>query len=253
MSPERDPWRAEDEDGRPGGRRGGGPQGPWLWLALVAGVGVLVWVLLEVFPQRQFGDADWAQLVKLVAILVVCSSGILFLRRVPLRETLRNAAIWVAVGGVLLIGYAYREDFSNVGARLGGELLPSQAMDLGDGEVEIRAGSDGHFTVTAEVNGQPVDFLVDTGASDIVLSPADARRIGYDPAYLSFTRQYSTANGIGRGAPVRLDSVAVGPIVFNDLPASVNEAPMGESLLGMTFLRKLDSYEVRRDRLILRQ
>ncbi|WP_193367855.1 retropepsin-like aspartic protease family protein [Pelagibius marinus] len=249
MTPERDPWNRQ-QGGSPGG---GGFHGPWLWLLLVAGLGALVWVLLEIFPQRQLGQADWVQLVKLSAIVVVCSSGLLFLRRVPLRETLRNAAIWAGIAGVLLIGYSYRDDFSNVGARLSGELLPSQAVDLGAGEVEIRAGRDGHFTVTAEVNGQPVDFLVDTGASDIVLSPGDARRLGYDPAQLSFTRYYNTANGLGRGAPVRLDSLAVGPIVFNDLPASVNEAPMGESLLGMTFLRQLDSYEVRRDRLILRR
>jgi aspartyl protease family protein len=107
--------------------------------------------------------------------------------------------------------------------------------------------------VTATVNGLPVDFLVDTGASDIVLSPADAARLGYAPESLHFTRQYVTANGIGRGAPVRLGSLAVGPIAYADLPASVNEAPMAESLLGMTFLRRLESYEVRRDVMILRR
>ncbi len=252
MTQPKDPWNQPRGAGN-GPRGGGGFHGPWLWLLLVAGLGALVWVLLEAFPQRQLGREDWVQLVKLSAIVVVCSSGLLFLRRVPLRETLRNAVLWAAIAGVLLIGYTYRDDFSNVGARIGGELLPSRAVELGGGEVEIRAGRGGHFTVTAEVNGQPVDFLVDTGASDIVLSPADARRLGYDPAQLSFTRMYHTANGVGRGAAIRLDSLAVGPIVFNDLPASVNEAPMGESLLGMTFLRRLDSYEVRRDRLILRR
>jgi aspartyl protease family protein len=124
---------------------------------------------------------------------------------------------------------------------------------VADGVVEVRAGLGGHFTVTATVNGRPVDFLIDTGASDIVLSPADARRIGYDPDRLSFTRQYYTANGIGRGAPVRLDSLAIGPIAYDGLTASVNEAPMSESLLGMSFLRRLDSYEVRRDVMILRR
>lgn len=250
MPREDDPWNRQRDDAR---QRGGRPQGPWLWLLLAAGLGALVWGLLEAFPQRDLGRADWAQLVKLSAILLVVSSGFLFLRRVPLRETLRNAAIWAAIALVLLIGYSYREDFAQVGARLTGELLPSQARQVGEGAVEVRAGRDGHFTVTAEVNGQPVDFLVDTGASDIVLSPQDARRLGYDPARLSFTRQYQTANGVGRGAPVRLEYVAVGPLVFNDLPASVNEAPMGQSLLGMTFLRRLDSYEVQRDRLILRR
>lgn len=249
MSQQRDPWNQQDGGGPPGRR----PRGTWLWLLLAAGVGALILLLMSFFPQRQLESADWAQLVKLSAILLVCSSGLLFLRRVPMGQTLRNLAIWLGIGGVLLIGYAYRDTFSSLGSRLSGELLPSQAIEVADGVVEVRAGRDGHFTVTASVNGQPVDFLVDTGASDIVLSPADARRLGYDPGRLSFTRQYSTANGTGRGAPIRLNNLAVGPIVFHDLPASVNEAAMGESLLGMTFLRKLESYEVRRDLLILRR
>lgn len=249
MARERDPWNRQG-GGEPPGRR---PWGTWLWLLLAAGVGGLVLLLLSLFPQRHLASADWAHLVKLVAILLVVSSGLLFLRRVPVGETLRNLAIWAGIGGMLLIGYAYRDTFSSLGSRLSGELLPSQAVEVADGVVEVRAGMGGHFKVTASVNGQPVDFLVDTGASDIVLSPADARRLGYDPERLSFTRQYVTANGIGRGAPIRLDSLAVGPIVFYDLPATVNEAEMGESLLGMTFLRRLKSYEVRRDLLIMRR
>lgn len=248
MSPQPDPRYDEDQD-----NRGGGGRGPWLWLLLVAGFFALVWFLFEAFPQRQLGDGDWIQLVKISAILLVVCSGVLALRRIPLGETLRNLAVWGLIGGVLLIGYAYRDDFTGIANRLGGELMPSRAVQTGDGVVELRASAGGHFVVTAQVNGQPVDFLVDTGASDIVLSPADATRLGYHPENLSFTRQYTTANGIGRGAPIRLDSLAVGPIAFGGVPASVNEAPMSESLLGMTFLRRLDSYEVRRDTLILRR
>ena len=248
MSPERDPWRDDDSSSGGGGR---GP-GAWLWLAVVAAVVGLVWFLLAAFPQRSLEGGDWAQIVKLGVILTVVASSVLFLRRIPLGETLRNIAIWAVICGVLLVGYAYRDDFSGLGRRLGGELMPSRPMATAGGEVELRAGAGGHFLVTAEVNGQPVDFLVDTGASDIVLAPDDAARLGYPPDSLSFTRQYATANGFGRGAPVRLDSLTVGPIAFYDVPASVNEAPMGESLLGMTFLRRLHSYEVRGDRLILR-
>ncbi|MGD1877031.1 MAG: TIGR02281 family clan AA aspartic protease [Kiloniellaceae bacterium] len=219
----------------------------------MAGVIGLIWLLLAAFPQRNLASDDWVQLVKLVIILAMVSSSVFFLRRVPLGETLRNIAIWAVIGAVLLLGYSFREDFSGLGARLSGELRPSRAVERGDGVVELRAGRGGHFTVTAMVNGQPVDFLVDTGASDIVLSPSDAARIGYPTAELHFTRQYSTANGIGLGAPVRLGSLGVGDIVFYDLPASVNEAPMGQSLLGMTFLRRLSAYEVRGGVLILRR
>jgi len=250
MTPEKDPWNKNRRPGEGDGERHG--HGLLLWLVVVGGVIGLVWFLLAAFPQRSLETADWVQVVKLGLILTVAASSLLFIRRLPLGETLRNIGIWAVIAGVLAVGYAYRDDFAGIGNRLSGELLPSRPVETGDGAVVLRAGAGGHFVVTAEVDGRPVDFLVDTGASDIVLSPADAERLGFRLDQLTFNRQYSTANGIGRGASVRLGSLAVGPIVFNDVPASVNEAPMGDSLLGMSFLRRLGSYEVRGDRLILR-
>jgi aspartyl protease family protein len=94
------------------------------------------------------------------------------------------------------------------------------------------------------VNGSRVTFLVDTGASDIVLSPADARRIGFDPDSLVFDQLASTANGTVSGATIRLDSLAVGTIEMNGLPATVNGAEMSESLLGMEFLSRLRGWRV---------
>jgi aspartyl protease family protein len=93
--------------------------------------------------------------------------------------------------------------------------------------------------------------MVDTGASDVVLSPADARRLGFDLAELKFTRIYQTANGTVRGAPVRLRRITIGPIEIEDVRASVNGAPMGTSLLGMSFLGRLMGYEVTTDTLTL--
>lgn len=252
MTPKRKPRLVQD-DGRPPRGGGGLWGGLWAWLAVAGALGVLVALLIAAFPQRSLDQTDWARLVQLGAILVLLSSGVVYLRRAHLGEALRNLAIWAAIGAALLLGYSFRHELSGLGNRLAGELMPSRAVEVAEGVVEVRAGAGGHFVVTATVNGVPVDFLIDTGASDIVLSPADAQRLGYSPENLSFTRQYVTANGIGRGAPIRLDSLAVGPIVYTGLPASVNEAPMGESLLGMTFLRRLESYEVRRDVMILRR
>ena len=93
---------------------------------------------------------------------------------------------------------------------------------------------------------------MDTGASDIVLSPADAARAGFERSELAFNRQYQTANGIGWGAPVVLRSIEAGAIRFRGVAASVNDAPMSESLLGMSFLDRLAGFEVRGDSLILR-
>ena len=95
-------------------------------------------------------------------------------------------------------------------------------------------------------------FLVDTGASDIVLSPSDAKRLGVDVAQLQFTQDYETANGVGRGAPYTIERLTVGPVLMTVVPASINQTPMESSLLGMTFLKRLDGFEVRGRKLYLR-
>ena len=124
---------------------------------------------------------------------------------------------------------------------------------MGDAAISFRANAQGHFVVEADVDGTALRFLVDTGASDVSLSPADAERLGFDLAGLDYTRRYRTANGMIRGAPVRLARVAIGPIVLDDVRASVNEAAMKHSLLGMSFLERLSGYEVARETLTLRR
>jgi clan AA aspartic protease (TIGR02281 family) len=119
-------------------------------------------------------------------------------------------------------------------------------------EMVIRAGPHGHFVVDAEVDGTPLSFLIDTGASDIVLSQNDARRLGLEPRTLDYSRTYQTANGVVRAAPVQLRELRLGQLQLYELDASVNERPLPMSLLGMSFLRRLQGYEVADGRLILR-
>lgn len=110
----------------------------------------------------------------------------------------------------------------------------------------------GLFVTVGEVNGTRVKFLIDTGASDIVLAPEDARRAGIDPDTLTYNRMSEIANGVGNGASATVDTLAVGPIRFNHVNVTVNQAPMGSSLLGMPFLRRLKSFEVNGRKLTLR-
>ena len=114
------------------------------------------------------------------------------------------------------------------------------------------AGPGGHYLIEAVVNGAPVDFLVDTGASDIVLTLEDAERLGLQPETLRFTQRFATANGEVRGAPVVLREIRIGQFSMFEVPASVNEAPLGVSLLGMSFLGQLNGYQVEEGRLVLR-
>ena len=96
-------------------------------------------------------------------------------------------------------------------------------------------------------------LLVDTGASDVTLTPRDARRLGFHLDRLTYDRTYRTANGIVKGARVRLHSLKVGHIVVPDVRASVNSADMNLSLLGMSFISRLSRFEVADGTLTLRQ
>jgi aspartyl protease family protein len=136
--------------------------------------------------------------------------------------------------------------------RAGAAAAPAGAVQ-GDGWNSITVASDdgGHFLVEATVNGVGVTFLVDSGASAVVLSPEDARRAGYRASQLRFTGTASTANGDVRLAPVSLRELRVGQLSLRGLPAVVNGAPMPVSLLGMSFLNRLEAWDAKRDRLVL--
>jgi aspartyl protease family protein len=116
----------------------------------------------------------------------------------------------------------------------------------------VSEGEGGSYHVYGTVNGTQIRFLIDTGATDIVLSPSDARRLGIDLASLKFDRPYGSANGIGHGAAAEVADLSVGPIHFSNVPVSINGAEMGSSLLGMAFLKRLKSYSFSGNKLILR-
>ena len=242
-----------------GGPWGEGSQRPprkggWLlWLVLALGIGALVAFLIWRFPDAIYGEQDRVRLVYLVLLLVLVSSSILAGRRLRLRGVAKAAGLWLLIVAVIALGITYRLELGAIGARVLGEFLPHRGTVLGEDEVRFPAGADGHFRIEALVDGTPIRFLVDTGASSIVLSPADAQRIGFDPARLDFTGFAETANGTVRTAPVRLGAIEIGPIRLHDMPASVNQAAMRGSLLGMSFLERLRSFEVRDGTLILRR
>jgi aspartyl protease family protein len=119
-------------------------------------------------------------------------------------------------------------------------------------ELVYRRARDGHFYVEAEVNGARIRFLVDTGATLVALSPDDARSAGLRVSGSDYTARSTTANGIAHVAPVTLREVELDQLQLFDVRAVVLEQPMPVSLLGMSFLSRLESYETRNDELVLR-
>lgn len=248
MDNDEGPWTQ-----KPKYRRWGVPKGPLLWLGLMLAVGVSIWGLFILFPGRLTSRESYVDFVRLFALLALISSGLIFARQIKIGEVVRNISIWTGVAAVLLLGYTYRSDLAEIFDRVRTELIPGQAVIGKGNSVVITANMDGHFYVNGHVNGKSVYLMIDTGASDVMLSPQDASRVGLGSDQLSFTRVYNTANGIGYGAPVRLESLKLGSIEFRDFKASVNKADMDHSLLGMSFLERLESFEFRGNKLHLRK
>lgn len=119
-------------------------------------------------------------------------------------------------------------------------------------QLVLRRAANGHFKVRAYVNGVSIPFLVDTGASDVALSADAARQIGINMDSLKYTRRYQTANGAIYAAPVNLRDVRIGDLRVYDVDASITKSDLGVSLLGMSFLNRLTSFEMRGGELILR-
>ncbi len=170
----------------------------------------------------------------------------------------RDAVTWFALGIALVTLYSYKEEIAPIAARVVGELLPGSAMTVeqsagGLTEIRIRKRLDGHFTANVEVNGRKIAMIVDTGASSIVLTPEDAAKAGIDVGGLAYDIPVLTANGRTFAARVRLGKVAIGPLDRANVDALVTKrGAMTQSLLGMSFLSRLRSYEFSGDFLTLR-
>ena len=156
----------------------------------------------------------------------------------------RNGAAWIIIFVVTIAGFGIWDDIRD-------DFMPKQSVFADQGRVEVPRGRDGHYYMTVQVNGAPIDFVVDTGASEIVLTREDAERAGLPVDKLQFYGRAKTANGEVRTAPVRLEGIEIGGIRDSDVPAFVNEGEMFMSLLGMSYLHRWDRIEIAEGKLIL--
>lgn len=122
------------------------------------------------------------------------------------------------------------------------------------GEVRLKADARGHFIIKGYVNDRRTTFMADTGATLVFLTYEDAERLGLSPQRLDFYGTVETANGVTRVAPVKLDRVRVEDITVRDVPAAVAErGALATNLLGMSFLRRLKSFQMQGSELVLTQ
>lgn len=200
---------------------------------------------------------DFGRLIYLIPLAALLGAGVLAGRRGSLNTVFQQLAIWLVIILGLIVVYLYRDDARAVAARVTAGLLPGTAVVVttsdGQKEVIIHKTQGGHFQTNVGVQGKVVPMMVDTGASAVVLSYADAQTLGLRPQTLDYNVTVMTANGRAQAAAVRLAEVSIGPITRRNVRAMVaEEGRLDGSLLGMSFLSTLGSLQMQTDELRLR-
>lgn len=229
------PWGRPPSDNEPEPGKKSSRSFTILVIGVVVAITLIAWVLSDGLSSGMAASLvyDFLLLALIGAALighVISNPG----------QSLRNIAGWVLIFGILGLGYS----IWNGNGRLAAEFRPAVGS-IDENSITFRADRSGHYFVRAEINGSEIDFMVDTGATHLVLNMQDAEKLGYDLEQLNFNLPASTANGIVYSAAVNFSSVVVGPIRVENVGGFVNQGELDVSLLGMSFLNQLSGYEVR--------
>lgn len=228
--------------------------GRGFWLVLAAILAGLVFLVATQEPGFR-GEGDrYARVIGLSILGTVIGVGILRSRH-RFGSIARGLAAWAAIALALVAGYQYRYELQDIASRITAGLVPGSPLSVSDdgNAVFLQKAGNGHFEARITVDGVAVNAVVDTGATTTVLAAADARAVGIDPAGLDYVVPVQTANGLARAARFTATEIAVGTIVRRNMSILVAEAgTLERSLLGMSFLGSLSGFDVRGDRMILR-
>lgn len=189
-------------------------------------------------------DAEAGRLIYLLIILVMVGGWFLIQARDGLNRTLQQLMIWglIIVGATAGVGL-----WQDIERQAGyGRISLTE-----NGQIIVPRSGDGHYYLSAQINDADIRFVVDTGATDIVLTKADARRAGLNPDAMNFIGRANTANGQVRTARVKLDTMRLGDTLDRNIRAVVNGGDLDHSLLGMTYLQRWGRIEIANNELIL--
>ncbi len=231
----------------------------WLGLLLLVVAAIVLMLRSDGGTIAGLEQADFANIVTGLALLIFIGGGAIMSYRGEGKKALKDIAVWLAILLALLTVYSFRYEFESVARRVAGELMPGLAntsyrSSTGQAIVRITKRNNGHFVTRVRINGAPLEMMVDTGASSVVLTPRDAERAGIDTSRLIYSIPVNTANGRAMVALVRLQAVTIGDISVRNIRAHVSgPGALSQSLLGMSFLSRLRSYEVKNGVLTLRQ
>ncbi|WP_323779434.1 retropepsin-like aspartic protease family protein [Leisingera sp.] len=190
------------------------------------------------------GEYEIGRVIYLVVLLVAVGFWVFLQNRQNIGKSLQMFAVWGFIFLGVIASYGLWEDIRQT-------VRPQQSVAVDAGRVEVPRAPDGHYYLTLEVNGAAVPFLVDTGASEVVLNARDAKRAGIDTDALAYLGRARTANGEVRTASVWIEEMSLGGITDTDVRVWVNQGELEQSLLGMGYLQRWSSIEIRNGALVL--
>lgn len=187
---------------------------------------------------------DTGRLIYLILLGLMVVGWFIAQGRTSWNKTLQQAAIWAFIFGGFVAAYGLWADIAHT-------VRPQQSVFAEENRIVVPRSQNGHYFILAEVNGAPTRFVLDTGATSLVLTQEDARSAGLDPDNLEYYSRAMTANGEVRTAPVRLDAITLGSVTDENVTAVVNGGEMNYSLMGMTYLQRWGRIEIANDTLTL--
>lgn len=191
-----------------------------------------------------FSGDDFGNLIYLVLMGGVIAAWFFIQNRDGLNRTLQQMAVWALIFIGVIAAYGMWSDIRQT-------VTPRQSVIQDAGQIELPRGRDGHYYVTLDVNGTPIRFVVDTGATSVVLRKEDAAAVGIDLNDLAYLSKAMTANGMVRIASTRVDSIGLPGATERNFRVDVNEGQMSQSLLGMTYLQTFSRLEIAGGTMIL--
>ncbi|MEO9469185.1 TIGR02281 family clan AA aspartic protease [Parasphingorhabdus sp.] len=189
-------------------------------------------------------------LIFAIGALVLVGSA-LFSRRIGLGEKVRSALAWVAIFAVFIVAFTYKDELLGVWYRVAGELTGTSQQTIVGSTLRIKQSADGHFWVNASVNGNPVLFLIDSGATTTAMNLKTARATGVEVDEDGFPSYVSTANGEVEVRRGRIQSLDLDLMATTDFPVIVAEEFGDTNVLGMNFLSAMQSWRVEGQEMVL--
>ena len=187
---------------------------------------------------------DTGRLIYLILLGLMVAGWFFAQGRASWNKTLQHAAVWLFIFLGAIAAFGLWGDISQT-------VKPRQAVFADKNRIVVPRSPNGHYYIDTTVNGAAVRFVLDTGASALVLTQDDARRAGLEPSKLDYFSRAMTANGEVRTAPVRLESLTLGSVTDTNIAAVVNGGEMSESLMGMEYLQRWGRIEIANDTLTL--